>query len=287
MSGQDHYAGGVDREQYREASLNIWNTVAAGWGRERELIWEGSRVVAEDMVASLDPKPGDAVLELAAGTGDTGFLAAAAIGDEGRLLSTDFSPAMIEEARANAEKLKISNVEFRVLDAENMDLDDDTFDGVLCKYGYMLMADPGAALAETRRVLKDGGRLSFSVWGAADHNPWVTVPMQVMVEREYIPPPEPGAPGILAMADHDRIRELVTGAGFGEPQIKEVPVHWPINDLETFHRFVHELAGPIRFALEGLSEEDRAAAWDEIDQRIEPHILPEGIEGVCNNVVAE
>lgn len=276
----------MDLDEYRKVSLNIWNTVAEGWGRERELVWEGSRVVGEDMVASLDPQPGDAVLELAAGTGDTGFLAAAAIGDEGRLLSTDFSPAMVAEARANADRLGLSNVEFRALDAENMDLDDDSFDGVLCKYGYMLMADPAAALAETRRVLRAGGRLSFSVWGAPQHNPWVTVPMGTLVELGHVPAPEPGAPGILAMADHGRIRELVTGAGFDEPRIKEVPVRWPIPDLDTFHRFIQELAGPIRFALEGLSDEDRAAAWVELDRRIEPYIGPDGVEGLCNNVLA-
>lgn len=278
----------MDLDQYREASLNVWNTVAAGWGRERELIWEGSRVVAEDMVAGLDPQPGDAVLELAAGTGDTGFLAAVAIGDEGRLLSTDFSPAMVDEARANAAKLGLGNVEFRVLDAENMDLEDDSFDGVLCKYGYMLMADPAAALAESRRVLRPGGRLSFSVWGAPAHNPWVTVPMRTLVELGHVPAPQPGDPGILAMADHDRIRKLVTAAGFGEPRIKEVPVRWPIYDRETFHRFIDELAGPIKFALAALSEQDRAAAWEELDRRMAPYIEGgDGVEGLCNDVVAE
>ena len=277
----------MDLDQYRQASLNIWETVAGGWGRERELIWEGTRVIGEDMVASLDPKPGDTVLELAAGTGDTGFLAAAAIGDNGRLISTDFSPAMIEEARAAAAKLGIGKVEFAVVDAENMDFNDDSVDGVLCKYGYMLMADPAKALAETRRVLREGGRASFSVWGDPARNPWVTVPMKTLIELGHVPAPEPGAPGILAMADHDRIRELVAAGGFGEPRIKEVEVTWPISDLETFHRFIQEVAGPIRFALEALPEDARTSAWEEIDRRIEPHIGPEGIEGVCNNVLAE
>jgi SAM-dependent methyltransferase len=250
-------------------------------------MWATSRPAGEDMVAALDPKPGDTVLELAAGVGDTGFLAAVAIGEEGRLISTDFSPDMVDEARAVAAGLDVDNIEFRVLDAEDMDLEDDSVDGVLCKYGYMLMADPAKALAETRRVLRPGGRLSFSVWGDPARNPWVTVPMQTLVERGDIPAPEPNAPGILAMADHDRIRELVTGAGFAEPRIKEIPVRWPIPDRETFHRFVRELAGPIRFALESLPDDDRAAAWQELDRRMEPYLGPEGIEGVCNNVLAE
>jgi SAM-dependent methyltransferase len=278
----------MDLDEYREASLNIWNTMAGGWGRERELVWEGSRAAAEEMVAGLDPKPGDTVLELAAGAGDSGFLAAAAIGDDGQLISTDFSPAMVEEATANAARLGLANVEFRVLDAERMDLDDNSVDGVLCKFGYMLMADPAAALAETHRVLRPGGRLSFSVWGDPEHNPWVTMPMRTLVEMGYLPAPEPGAPGILAMADHDRIRELVTGAGFDEPRIKEVPVTWPIRDLDGFHTFVQEIAGPIRFALEALSDEDREAAWDELERRIAPLVASgEGIEGLCNNVLAE
>ena len=278
----------MDLEQYREVSLNIWNTVAGGWGRERELVWEGSRAAGEDMVASLDPSPGDSVLELAAGAGDTGFLAAAAIGDEGRLLSTDFSTAMVDEARANATRLGLTNVDFRVLDAEDMDLADDSFDGVLCKYGYMLMADPAAALAETRRVLKPGARLSFSVWGDPERNPWVTVPMRTLVEFADIPPPEPGAPGVLAMADHDRIRELVKGAGFADPEIAEISVNWPIYDLESFHRFIEELAGPIKLTLDSLSDEQRAQTWEELDRQIAPFLEDrEGFEGICNNVVAE
>ena len=60
------------------------------------------------------------------------------------------------------------------MDAEHMDLDDDSVDGVICRFGYMLMADPAAALAETRRVLRPGGRLVFSVWGPPDRNPWVS-----------------------------------------------------------------------------------------------------------------
>ncbi|HEX2127796.1 MAG TPA: methyltransferase domain-containing protein [Solirubrobacterales bacterium] len=278
----------MELEEYRARSLKVWDAVAAGWGRERELVWKATRVVGEDMVAGLDPKPGDTVLELAAGTGDTGFAAAARIGDGGKLISSDFAPAMVEEARANASRLGLENVEFRVLDAERMDLDDDSVDGVLCKYGYMLMADPAAALGETRRVLREGGRLSFSVWGPPEHNPWASVPGGAMVELGHVPPPQPGDPGILAMSDPARIRELVTGAGFGEPRIKQVEVTWPIADLEGFHRFIDELAGPLKLRLDSLSEEDRAAAWEEIERRIAPILeRGNGIEGLCHNVVAE
>ena len=92
------------------------------------------------------------------------------------MISTDFAPEMVDVARRYGEAGGLTNVEHRVMDAENMDIDDDSVDGVVCRYGYMLMADPAAALKETRRVLKDGGPLAFAVWAVPERNPWVAVP---------------------------------------------------------------------------------------------------------------
>src|SRR6266542_485203 len=158
--------------EYREVSYEIWEKMAPGWLRERDYMWDVSRAVGEWLVAKLEPKPGQTILELACGVGDTGFAAAGALGDDGRLIATDFSPRMLEAARTRAEELGLGNVEFRVMDAEKMDLGDDSVDGVLCRWGYMLMSDPAAAFAETRRVLRDGGRLCRSVWGPPERNLW-------------------------------------------------------------------------------------------------------------------
>jgi ubiquinone/menaquinone biosynthesis C-methylase UbiE len=104
------------------------------------------------MLRELAPREGDTVLELAAGVGETGFDAAALIGERGRLISTELSPAMLDAARRRGAERGIHNVEYRVVDAERNELDGDSVDGVLCRFGYMLMADPAAALAETRRA---------------------------------------------------------------------------------------------------------------------------------------
>ena len=258
------------------------------WGRERGYIWETTGLVGQRLVERLDPQPGQTVLELAAGTGDTGFTAAARLGDSGTLISTDFAPAMVEQARRVAGELGLENVEFRVLDAESMDLDDNSVDGVVCRWGYMLMADPAAALAETRRVLRDGGRLSFSVWAAPDRNPWASVAGMVLVERGHMPPPEPGAPGIFALADPERIRELVTGAGFAEPDIEPVEIAWKYPDADEHWRLTMELAGPLAEAIRGLDEAERDAVREAVRERIEPLIAGgAGVSGLCHNVLAE
>ena len=240
------------------------------------------------MVAALDPKPGETVLELAAGTGETGFAAARMVGPDGKLLSTDFSPAMVDAARRRGAELGLENVDYRVLDAERMDLPDASIDGVLCRYGYMLMGDPAAALAETRRVLKPGGRLSFAVVGAPDRNPWAAVPGRVLVELGHSPPPEPGAPGIFAMAEEARIRELLAGAGFDPPRVEEVEVVWSFADDEELWRFVTEVAGGLALVIRGLPEDEQLRVRSEVERASEPLRSNGGYDmpGLTLNVLA-
>jgi SAM-dependent methyltransferase len=265
----------IDLDEYRESSHEVWERIATNWEGERKFIHSATAPVNERMIERLDPKPGDTVLDLAAGTGDTGFMAAAMIGDEGRLISTDFATAMVDAARDVGAELGLENVEHRVLDAERMDLDDSSIDRVLCRFGYMLMADPAAALGETRRVLRDGGRLCFAVWTTPDQNPWAFVPGLVLVERGHIPPPEPGAPGIFAMGDSGRARELVTGAGFADPEIEQVEIAWPYEDPDEHWTLTRKLAGPLADAIDGLDEEEREAVRVDVRSRIEP-LLADG-----------
>ena len=277
----------MDLDQYREESLDSWDRFSGNWDEEREYLWSKTRPVSERLVERLDPSPGDTVLELAAGTGETGFLISERVGEDGRVIATDFAPGMVEVARRRGEELGVTNLEHRVLDAENMDLDDSSVDGVAARFGYMLMADPAAALAETRRVLRDGGRLAFAVWAAPEQNPWAAIPGMVLVEGGHLPPPEPGAPGIFAMADPGRIRELVTGAGFGEPSIDQVPVEWGYTDAAEHWEKTNKLAAPIAEAVSGLPADERDRVRTTVGERIEQLLDGPGANGLTHVIVAE
>lgn len=117
-------------EAARQLSKAVWDAMAPGWHARREEVWNISRRVGEWMIRKLDPQPGDTVLELAAGLADTGFMAARLVGETGRVIITDFAPEMVAAARQRAEELGVGNAEFRVLDAERMDLGTDSVDGV-------------------------------------------------------------------------------------------------------------------------------------------------------------
>jgi ubiquinone/menaquinone biosynthesis C-methylase UbiE len=152
----------MERTDFKQASQSVWEAMAPGWDERHAFFEERARPVTERMLERLAPEAGDTVLELAAGTGVVGFAAARLVGPSGRVIVSDFSEAMVETARRRARELGLENVGCRPLDAEQLDLRDESVDGVLCRWGYMLMADPGAALSETRRVLRPGGRLQLA-----------------------------------------------------------------------------------------------------------------------------
>src|SRR5215218_171856 len=183
MSGQ--------HETARQQSKAAGSAVAAGWYAQREELWKASSPISEWMIRKLDPQSGDTVLELAAGLADTGLMAARLVGEAGRVIVTDFTPEMVAAARRRAKELDVHNAEFRVLNAERMDLETDSVDGVLCRWAYMLMINPAAALSESRRVLRPGGRLAFSVWAARERNPALSLVGRVLVELGHTPPPDP------------------------------------------------------------------------------------------------
>jgi len=274
-------------EAARQQSRATWDAVAPGWYAQREALWKVSGPVSEWMIQRLDPQPGGTVLELAAGLGDTGFMAARLVGESGRVIITDFAPEMVAAARRRAEEIGVENAEFRVLDAERMDLETDSVDGVLCRWAFMLMIDPATAFAKTRRVLRPGGRLAISVWAARERNPALSLVGTVLESQGHIPPPEPEAPGAFAMADPERIQELIVRAGFAEPEIEEVSFRLPFADQEAYWRYVTETAASASPVLRSLPPEAQEAVREQVHEAARPFHSGEGYDfpAVCLNVV--
>ena len=246
---------------------DLWQQMSARWDRRRALLWESTREISEWLVDRLDPRPGQTILELAAGTGETGFLAAAHLGPEGRLISSDRSPKMVEAARRGASELGLANVQFRVIDAERIELGDAAVDGVLSRFGYLLKGDPPPALREARRVLRPGGRLAFSVWAGRERNPWMTVPAAVMVELGHMPARVPDAGDPFARRSAAGVAQLLSEAGFAEPELEELPMSYRFADADELWAFVSELRGPIALAIGDLGDSDREAVRAEIEAR--------------------
>ena len=264
-------------DAYRGFNYEIAETLAPTWQRRRTDIERISAPVREWMLRELVPHPGDTLLELAAGNGDTGFEAAGLVGEKGRVIVSDFSPGMLDGARRIGAELGVANVDYRVLDAEKIELEDNSVDGVLCRFGYMLMADAAVALAETRRVLRPGGRLVLAVWGAPESNPFFAIVGMKLVQRGHISPPEPPpAPGIFAMANAEYTAALLQEAGFGEVRTEEIPVYFVLPDADEYLKFVVDSAGPLAMALRALPDNEREAIDNDLKESLAPFKTEDG-----------
>jgi ubiquinone/menaquinone biosynthesis C-methylase UbiE len=276
----------MEATDFKRASQAVWDAMAPGWDHRHAFFEETARPVTERMLEHLAPLPGQTILELAAGTGVVGFAAAALVGRDGRVILSDFSEAMVESTSTRARELAIQNVDCRRLDAEQLDLPDGSVDGVLCRWGYMLMGNPAAAFAETRRVLRAGGRLSCAVFGSPEQNPWATLPSRVLQERGHMPPPQAGAPGILALADPTRLRGLFAGAGFADPRLEEVAFRWHFRDMDDYWDFLAGAAGAIAMVLRRLSDDELKSVRDDVAGRIASYAGSEGIDLPALSLVA-
>lgn len=260
----------MDQTAYRETSRKAWNDLAPTWDERRDEIGEPIAPVRDRLLERLAPRQGETLLDIACGSGEMSELVSPLVGDAGHVICTDFAPNMLAAARRRGEALGLSNVEYRELDAEHMDIDDASVDGAMCRFGYMLMADRDAALRETRRVLRDGGRLAFAVWAEPMRNPWVLVPGSVLIERGHMPPPDPDGPGIFALGERGKLEAVLDGAGLSPTEIDLVDVHHEIADRDTLWDRVSTTMGPLATAIAGLPEDEKAAVRAAIEERAEP-----------------
>ncbi|HET7743713.1 MAG TPA: methyltransferase domain-containing protein [Gaiellaceae bacterium] len=251
-------------EELREG----WRAVAAGWERQRAAMWETTRPVSERLVELLAPEPGDTVLELAGGSGDTGLLAAERVGPSGRVIESDFVPEIVDSARRRAAEVGAENVEFRVLDAESLDLADESVDGVLCRWGFMLTSDMATAFAETARVLRrPDGRVAFAVWGTPEENAWASTVGRVLVEHGLAPPPAPDGPGPFRLGDRSRVRELVEGAGLELVSNEDFPITFRHRSFDDFWETTQDVSRAVQTALESADSDTIAGVKTELADR--------------------
>ncbi len=265
-----------DPDEQRGNQRDAWERAAAGWGKRAERIRDWGMPVSVAMVEALALQPGQRVLELAAGPGDTGFMAAQLVLPGGTLVCSDGADAMLEVARARAAELGVDNVEFKQLELEWIDLEAASVDAVLVRWGIMLIVDPAAAAREIRRILRSGGHAAFAVWDAPERNPWAVIPSRAMVTLGYAEPPDPEAPGMFALAGDGRLTELLQDAGFQDVVVKPVALERNYDAVDRYIEETIDMSPIFSATYRELSPAEQARAVATITAEAQPYVADDG-----------
>lgn len=260
----------IQIEQKNREHTN-WSIAAAAWKKYDAPTVRAFTSVSERMLAGAKVGAGQRVLDIACGTGEPAIPAAIQVGPTGFVLATDFSDAMLTVARDKARERSLTNVEFRRVDGEEIDVGGG-FDSVLIRFGIMFMPDALSCLKQAHRALKPGGRISLATWNAVDRNPWLQLPLTAIKRHVDVPAPAPDAPGLFLYADPTKLRTTIEAAGFADVQLDEVPI--TISSFGTpleYFRFITELSAPLSALLAKASPETRAKIDAEAIELLAPY----------------
>lgn len=266
----------IDPDELRFTSRETWEQAAAGWGRMADQVRDWGLDLSAKMVDALALQPGQDVLELAAGPGDTGFMAAELVAPGGTLICSDGAEAMLAVARERAAAQGIHNVTFRQLELEWIDLPTAEVDAVLCRWGIMLVVDSEAAAQEIRRVLKPGGRAALAVWDEPERNPWTTIASEALIELGFATPPDPSEPGMFKLAGDGVLRELLLTAGLVDVRVTPVSMERQFDSVDQYLAETLAMSSRFRSSYRQLELEQQQAVRRRIVRDLKPFTGDDG-----------
>jgi SAM-dependent methyltransferase len=272
-----------DAAKYKNAQREQWNKDGAAWRRWTPVLdrWYGE--ATRHMLDLARIRPGQRVLDIAAGAGEPAVSAAERVGPGGYVLATDISEGIVEHARQVARERRLKQIETRAMDGEKLYLPDASFDAVLCRLGLMYMPHPVTALREWRRALRAGGRVAVAVFSTPDRNAWGAMPASIIRRRAQLPPPVPGQPGPFSLGAPGVLEGLFREAGFADPEVRAVPVPHGAASAADYVRVASEAFGGFNAMMAHLPARERESVWHEIEGSMRSFESPGGFEvpGEC------
>lgn len=244
--------------------IDYWNgPTGLKWAKYQT---EMDRNLQEAAIAGLQlakPRPGEQVLDIGCGSGETSLLLAEAVGPGGKVTGVDISQPMLTLARVRAEGR--NNLQFVEADAAFHAFRPE-FDLIFSRFGVMFFADPVAAFANIRKAAVPDGRLAFVCWRSAKENEWASYPFAAA--KPHLPeqkPGDPNTPGPFAFADPERVRRVLSQAGFRDVAIEAFDGEMDLGgDPEHAGFQLTSLMGPTSRALKNVDDATRAKVRDAV-----------------------
>ncbi len=252
--------------------------VAEQWHRGKAERDEVNAPANEMMLNLANLCAGNRVLDVAAGTGDQTLMAARRVGPTGYVLATDISTSMLNLTAEAVRNAGLTNVDTRVMDAENIDLDTDSFDAVICRMGLMLFSNPVKALIGMHRVVKPTGKVVALVWSTEEKNPCRGLPLAIVRRFGSNLSAVPGLRLMFALGEPGILEDTFRAGGFHDVAVRAVTTRWCFPSTTEAIRATKGSFPGLQRIMAQLSDAERELAWTEIEQQLSQFGGPNGFE---------
>ncbi len=267
-------------EYYKNYTRETWDECA-----DKYLpLMEQLRMYHKVLLSEIEPRAGERVLDICTGPGEPAMTIAEMVAPDGHVVGVDLSKNMIEMATKTAAKRKLHNVEFLNMDAEKLELPENSFDLGLSCFGFQIVTNPDLAAAEILRVLKPGARAGFTVWSTGDRAPALDVIIGPMLEYAepdetgYLPTPyELGGPGELV--------SMLTKTGFQNAKELRITGEWRAPSVDEYIKMVLE-GSPLGHSLSEESLEVQKAVLEKARINTERFQTNDGVTIPAESVIA-
>ncbi len=271
--------------RYKETTKEQWQTAAEAWHRWHPTLKTWLGPATNLMLEMAQVNAGYRILDVAAGAGEQSITAAEKVGPSGYVLATDLAPKILDFALELAEKKGLNNIEIKEMDGENLTVPDNSFDTVISRVGLIFFPDQQKALKEMKRVLKPGGFVAAIVYATGDKNKFFSTPVSIIRRRAQLPPPLAGQPGPFSLGGDGLLDEAFSKAGFVNVKSQTLSAPVQMASAKDCVRFEYESFAALHQMLGGLSEDEKAAAWKEIEEELTKFENENGFTGPCELVI--
>jgi len=267
---------------YIDHTAQKWNSIAESWHFWIPKMRKWYASATDLMIDWAHLEHGNRVLDIAAGDCDQSFEIARKVGSKGYVLAIDVADELLKIGIKAAREAGYENIEVRVMDGGNLDLPDNSFDAVVCRFALMYLSDPLSGLEGMNRVLRPDGRISLVVYGV---NGSPEFSLAVSVVRKYLGLPEEEAVA-HSLGEVEELQTTLEMSGFVNIQISSLDIPIRMSSSEDCVRYLQATSPTINDLISKLSITEKEKIWDEVGQSLSTFEDEEGFELTHKVIVA-
>jgi len=262
---------------FRNQQKESWNAFSGGWKKWDELTMSFLHPMGQKIIDFIKPSGTQHILDVASGIGEPG-LSIASLLPEGKVTLTDIAENMLVIANENAIAKNISNIETKVTDVCDLPFENNYFDAISCRFGFMFFPDMQIAANEMCRVLKVSGKIATTVWNIPEKNWWVTVIMDTIIKHMEIPANPSGAPGMFRCCKPGLMENIFQQAGFKKISVSEIEAPLKCGTIKNYWNMMTEIGAPIASALNKAESNLKERIKKEIFEQIASNYLQHDLQ---------